>query len=472
MSVFKNKVDSKCSMSNVSVHKDYSCTLNQTDIDKGSNKFYIMQILQGATASYLWTRYGRVGENGRANDALYSDVHSAVQKFESMFKSKTGNIWSDRNNFIEKKGKYTLIDLDEDDANPDDNEGIEYDSSDLDCRIQDIISLISDREMMTRTMKQYDIDTKKLPLGKISKKQIETGYAILKKLHDHIEDFSQDDFSQWSSKFWSKIPYSCGYRGTPPLISTQKDIGRYADMLEELCNLEVAGKILNSSIVVDSIYESLKIQITPIDKEDKVFYTIQKYIQNTHAQTHHYKLEVLEAFELGKMYEEELEKEFACMDNHQLLIHGSRMSNFMGILSEGLRIPKSNQIVNGSILGRGCYFADCISKSFNYCCSCETNKIGFILLCDVALGLTKKVTQPTYDTPLKNFNSIFAQGCTEPDINQFETLRFDTDCIVPCGPMKSSDQKSSSFLYNEYVIYDKNRYRFRYLVKLKSLADV
>ena len=56
------------------------------------------------------------------------------------------------------------------------------------------------------------------------------------------------------------------------------------------------------------------------------------------------------------------------------------MSNFMGILTTRLRLPNSNQVSNGSTLGLGIYFADVITKSFNYCYVDATNGIGFILL--------------------------------------------------------------------------------------------
>ena len=50
-----------------------------------------------------------------------------------------------------------------------------------------------------------------------------------------------------------------------------------------------------------------------------------------------------------------------------LLWHGSRMSNFVGILSQGLRIAPPEAPVTGYMFGKGIYFADMVSKSANYC---------------------------------------------------------------------------------------------------------
>jgi poly [ADP-ribose] polymerase len=60
-------------------------------------------------------------------------------------------------------------------------------------------------------------------------------------------------------------------------------------------------------------------------------------LQTTHAATHRsYELELVDLFELHS----EIEKERYTKDipNKMLLWHGSRLTNFVGILSQGLRI--------------------------------------------------------------------------------------------------------------------------------------
>ena len=51
----------------------------------------------------------------------------------------------------------------------------------------------------------------------------------------------------------------------------------------------------------------------------------------------------------------------------ELLWHGSRTENYVGILSEGLRIATPDAPVSGYMFGKGLYFADVPSKSANYC---------------------------------------------------------------------------------------------------------
>ena len=66
-----------------------------------------------------------------------------------------------------------------------------------------------------------------------------------------------------------------------------------------------------------------------------------------------------------------------------LLWHGSRLTNWMGILSQGLRIAPPEAPVTGYMFGKGVYFADVSSKSANYCYATKSKNVGLILLCEV-----------------------------------------------------------------------------------------
>jgi poly [ADP-ribose] polymerase len=70
-----------------------------------------------------------------------------------------------------------------------------------------------------------------------------------------------------------------------------------------------------------------------------------------------------------------------------LLWHGSRLTNYVGILSEGLKIAPYEAPVTGYMFGKGIYFADAVSKSANYCLP-KRDSVALMLLCEVALGET------------------------------------------------------------------------------------
>lgn len=72
--------------------------------------------------------------------------------------------------------------------------------------------------------------------------------------------------------------------------------------------------------------------------------------------------------------------------DRRLLWHGSRVTNFGGILSQGLRIAPPEAPVSGYMFGKGIYLADMSSKSANYCCHYNSNGHALLLLCEAELG--------------------------------------------------------------------------------------
>ena len=74
-------------------------------------------------------------------------------------------------------------------------------------------------------------------------------------------------------------------------------------------------------------------------KDCDEFEMIKEYVTNTHAPTHSsYALELLEVFNIERHGESKRYKPFRKLPNRKLLWHGSRTTNFAGILSQGLRI--------------------------------------------------------------------------------------------------------------------------------------
>lgn len=82
--------------------------------------------------------------------------------------------------------------------------------------------------------------------------------------------------------------------------------------------------------------------------------------------------------------------------NKTLLWHGSRFSNFAGILSQGLRIAPPEAPSSGYLFGKGVYFADLLEKSYPYCYSNLSNGIAILLVCEVALGTPKLMYESNY----------------------------------------------------------------------------
>ena len=78
----------------------------------------------------------------------------------------------------------------------------------------------------------------------------------------------------------------------------------------------------------------LSLVLPGIAQDSEEFKRLVEYVKNTHGATHTmYELEVMEIFKVARHGEEEQFKSFS-IRNRQLLWHGSRTTNFSGILSQ------------------------------------------------------------------------------------------------------------------------------------------
>mgnify|MGYP001382707378 CR=1 FL=1 len=75
------------------------------------------------------------------------------------------------------------------------------------------MQLIFDLKMMNNQMKEIGYDAKKMPLGKLSKTNIEKGYKILSDIAECLKKKNQkDQIEKLSSDFYSYIPHDFGFQ--------------------------------------------------------------------------------------------------------------------------------------------------------------------------------------------------------------------------------------------------------------------
>jgi len=153
--------------------------------------------------------------------------------------------------------------------------------------------------------------------------------------------------------------------------------------------------------------------------------------------------------------------------DRQLLWHGSRTSNYAGILSTGLRIAPPEAPVTGYMFGKGLYFADMVSKSANYTHASKQNPTGLMLLCDVALGSMHELKHADFITKLpKGKHSCKGVGKMAPNATESKTTK--DGVVIPSGKWKKQEgTEDSSLLYNEFIVYDVGQVNIKYLLKLK-----
>ena len=148
-----------------------------------------------------------------------------------------------------------------------------------------------------------------------------------------------------------------------------------------------------------------------------------------------------------------------------MLFHGSRFSNFPGILTNGLRIAPPEAPRTGYNFGKGVYLADLAGKSTPYSCPHLSKNEILLIMCETALGNPRELTRPDYEAANlpSGTHSTHALGRSRPDPNG--DVMFEKDISVPLG--KIQEFNGGGMNANEFIVYNTNQIRMRYLVKCR-----
>lgn len=214
--------------------------------------------------------------------------------------------------------------------------------SKLEKPLYELMEMLFDIRRMENIMCGCDLDLKQMPLGKISRKQIESAMTTLQHIARLIErNGTQSQLRDASNKFYTLIPHAFSIK-RPPVIDTINVVNAKNEMLESLLSMEtiygyLEGENGDKINPLDACYPKLNAKIIPLDKNSRDYATLCCIVRNTVGPTHRkYCLEVLDIFQVEREGEDQrFQRQYG---NHQLLWHGSRLMNYVSILSNGLKI--------------------------------------------------------------------------------------------------------------------------------------
>ncbi|CAE6520139.1 unnamed protein product [Rhizoctonia solani] len=531
----------------------YAALLNQTNLDgsNNNNKFYVLQLLHpksDPTNSVLFTRWGRVGERGASLEKGPFPAKQAIQEFKKQFKSKTAANWEDRKTMVPKKGKYTWLERDfeaevgSDDENQDESgvkkeEAVEEDDEPegpppectLHELVQDACRLIFNKDVMNAHLLAMKYDANKLPLGKMSRTTILNGFAALKKLSEVIDDPAgalatelggrNKACAELSGRYYSVIPHDFG-RSKPIIIDNNDTLKRELELVDSLGDMSLTASLMAPKKKIRTTHEldaqlaSLDLlSMDVVDSKSSEFAALLKYSQDTYngigsCYNHgggQRKANIHALFRIERRGEQErwVGGGWDKVDAGQrlLLWHGSRSTNFAGILKQGLRIAPPEAPVTGYEFGKGVYFGDVRSTfanhhtdhlidfmmfqmlaiSANYTHCYQSAGMGLLLLCET-------VTKPFHEEYGFNFHAAKtskemgkvatkAMGKLQhPDWKDAGEALGRPDMTGIMMPAGKAQDVSSTFPtptvkvednWNEYIVYDVAQIRTRYLLMVQ-----
>lgn len=496
----------------------YDLYMTKVDIQAGQyggNKFYRMQVVRQTNRDVyvLFNRWGRIGESGQYQTTPQPTKEKAIEEFCKIFKSKSGNDWENKDNFKKQTGKYQLLNFtNKSNAKeyivPFDLKNPNVPKPKLEKELRKIVEDITNMKMYQASMRSFHIDQDFLPLANLTKEILNEAQQILfeikecqeeeeaiRKLDSTKQDLNKildlkDKVAERSSRFYELIPDS-RYKNCPvPPIENSYMLSEKSNMINSLLDFEISSKIILGALnrifkinPLDYCFQALNVRAACLSKSSSEFKIIQQYVQNSHSTGGDDFL--MNVFAIERRGEAQRISQWNHLKNKMLLWHGSKLANFVGILSQGLRVAPPEAPATGYMFGKGIYFADMFEKSFGYTHDWNSNgTYRLLILCEVALGEVLELENAEFITELKApYKSVKGCGSTGPKPGKKVVLP--NGCAVPIGKTvnlkKDAQPKKGGGLFggagfgwggglsnNEYIVYDNSQVRMRYLVQVKA----
>jgi poly [ADP-ribose] polymerase len=448
--------------------------LQVTDIKSNHNKYYAIELHcsneKGKTYYRVFTHYGRTDDleanpdAGQKESRFFDSAGEAEANYQSIYREKT----SSRKGYKEvalassKIGSQKARGTSTGEVDARTLERIkgpkaEADApkaSQLHAGVQELVRYIYDEatNALTNTVAAkitaHGIET---PLGILTVGQIEKGEDILSEMYDIFQKKpknSKSELERLTGDFYTAIPHRIG-RTRDAVASAvidnlaafeqkQSTLQLMKDMLQ--VNGEAGSVLFDAK--VDKEYEALKCNLGWLDHDSPAYREIADHVVKNQIKTKN--LRVKNVFTLKRDAEWSEFKEG--VSNRRLLFHGSRIQNWVGILSRGILLPKivvsmGVNRTDAGWLGHGIYFGDTSCTSVFYTTP-GRRKTRLIALARVALGKMKDYTKITY-------------GLNAPPTG------YDS-----CHGVRNQPGKPSEFEDDEYVVYTTQQQRLEYLVEV------
>ncbi len=448
--------------------------LQVTDIKSNHNKYYAIELHsgehKGQTTFRVFTHYGRTDDletnpnAGQKECRLFDSLAAARANYDSIYREKT----SPRKGYKElslassKIGSQKARGTSSGEVDAKTLQKIQakegapkpvVKASDLAPAVQDFVRYIYDEatQALTSTVAaKITANGIETPLGILTLGQIEKGEKFLMELYDLFQKKKKNraEMERLTGEFYTAIPHRIGRTRaavSTAVIDTLEIFEQKQNILQLMKDmLQVNGESGNVlfDAKVDQEYQALGCTIEAVDSGDPVFKEMAGYVEKSQIKT--------KSIRVQNLYRVKRPSEWdaftTSIDNVRHLFHGSRIQNWVGILSRGILLPKivvslGVNRTDAGWLGNGIYFGDAACTSAFYATS-GRKKTKIIAITQVALGKMKDYTKITY-------------GLNAPP-----------DGYDSCHGVRATPKQESQFADDEYVVYKSEQQRIEFLIEV------
>ncbi|XP_066562566.1 protein mono-ADP-ribosyltransferase PARP4 [Amia ocellicauda] len=278
------------------------------------------------------------------------------------------------------------------------------------------------------------------PISSVSSNDVSRAEGILQQLRKALSNgANQGQLFAIMAEFYRVLPHKnmADTLITPKVVSQKEDL---CQLIRDIINVSEAT-LWSSTPSSLAKYRALRCSIEHVDPGTAEFFTVKELVKYCSVEIHR----VLRVCRVPELLEFKRE-----LGNVRPLLHASAPSNFVGILSRGLLLPKVAVEQHGvkrtdlGNLGSGIYFSDSMRTSMSYAKPTVTDGTRLLVVCDVALG-----------------------ECRDLRSRDPSLVSAPTGCHSVHG-VRQTPQLSSDFQDDEYVVYNTNQTKIKYVVQFSE----
>jgi len=287
-------------------------------------------------------------------------------------------------------------------------------------------------------------------LGPVTSGHIDNAKLLLNDLNPLIKrlnDLSQDennDLILTNNKYYSLIPRSFGQRiSDDDLIKSPDKLKEEYELLDGLRAAIKLGTFQN----IDNSENKLEVGLLIMKSTIKKYKEIVNYFENSrnHNQLNAWKIKNIFTVSESKIRKDAFDKLSKKIGNVDELFHGSRSTNILSILVNGLIIPPSSAgHCTGRMFGDGIYSSNCSTKALNYATGYWDGSSGhrnaFMFITKFAMGNVQYCKTFNYGGAKPPYDSVI--GLTKKD--------------------------GGSLMNNEQIVYNIDQVSITHLIELEK----
>ncbi|KAM0787206.1 hypothetical protein ACM66B_006445 [Microbotryomycetes sp. NB124-2] len=461
----------------------FDVTLTFTDAKKNSNKFFVLHVLRNdesleARKFYTWIRWGRIGEKGRTSLLEFDSLPPAVEAFESKFEAKSGLAWADRSNapvkerYARSEPAYAHVET------PKTTIAARFTvASQLPEALQQLLRLMFDESSVSSTLSEFDYDSDKMPLGRLSSTAVDKGKALLQELSTLLQGATRprSRIFDLTNQYLTIIPHSFA-RSRPPLLNTAERVEREKELLDAIESFQfndrhAAKSACSGAHPLDEFYKSLGHRLELLDDSCTETLRLKRLLQSAQGPTHHQRLDLIQAFKIDSSASVKRQDKAL---SPKLLFFATRAAQYGPILQRGLAATDGLSSKELKPFGkRGIYLTPVASKAAQNCYHQSTGNKGLILVVEAILEDSECESRTKPDLhfkPARGVRAVKAVGKVKTDWSVSKD--FGDEVEMPRLPSTwEHANPTSAFMYDEFAVYDDTTLKMRYLIMVKFVDN-